>query len=188
MQNFHIKDGYKSREEYIQFNDIYTDEYQDNVYREIMQFSRFISPDVVFDVGCGSGFKLIKYFGNYKTIGSEININKLKFAYPDRDWVVSDFNKVINADLIICADVIEHLINPDELMEFFLKSNCKYFGISTPERDIVRGKDDMGPPLNIHHVREWNYKEFNSYIGSYFEIIIHKVLPRHNQLIICQKK
>jgi hypothetical protein len=31
--------------------------------------------------------------------------------------------------------------------------------MSTPERDLVRGPDDLGPPGNPHHVREWNLAE-----------------------------
>jgi hypothetical protein len=34
--------------------------------------------------------------------------------------------------------------------------------VSTPERDLVRGVQDEGPPANPHHVREWNRTEFGS--------------------------
>ena len=38
--------------------------------------------------------------------------------------------------------------------------------LSTPDRDRRRGPDDMGPPGNWSHVREWNVEEFRAYLES----------------------
>jgi hypothetical protein len=38
--------------------------------------------------------------------------------------------------------------------------------LSTPERDLRRGRDHMGPPDNSSHVREWNAAEFSAYLQS----------------------
>ena len=64
----------------------------------------------VIDIGCGTGFKLIKYLGEFDTIGyeTEPSIDFLKKTYPNRKWINSgkpsktfnkDGNK--NCDLII---------------------------------------------------------------------------------------
>jgi hypothetical protein len=40
-----------------------------------------------------------------------------------------------------------------------LLADAPFAVLSTPERDLVRGAEDMGPPLNPAHVREWNLAE-----------------------------
>jgi hypothetical protein len=49
--------------------------------------------------------------------------------------------------------------------------------ISTPERDIVRGKSNMQSP-NKDHVREWNEDEFRQYLeNNGFTISDHFLTP-----------
>ena len=67
------------------------------------------------------------------------------------------------------------------------------FGIlflSTPERNLVRGWYDYGPPENVCHIREWNAKEFRRYVAAHFEIISHQIthVEDATQLLICKKK
>jgi 2-polyprenyl-3-methyl-5-hydroxy-6-metoxy-1,4-benzoquinol methylase len=63
-----------------------------------------------------------------------------------------------NMDLCICSDVIEHIYDPDDfyLMKFLLSLDCSVYIVSTPKRDVM-GQD--GPPVNTHHVLEWNFHE-----------------------------
>lgn len=68
---------------------------------------------------------------------------------------------VLRKTLIICSDVIEHLVHPEHLMQT-LSSHLRFVPamvLSTPERDLVRGILDTGPPANPSHVREWNRAE-----------------------------
>lgn len=70
-------------------------------------------------------------------------------------------------DVVVCADVIEHLLDPDRCLAF-LKRITKSGGhivISTPERDVIRGKDCMTSP-KPEHVREWNMPELAAYLKS----------------------
>src|SRR5262249_11815808 len=79
-------------------------------------------------------------------------------------------------DLIVSADVIEHMVDPDRLIEMIKKhsGNHTLIVLSTVERDYSRGFDDNGPSPNSEHAREWNYSEFNEYIRSQgFRIIEH---------------
>lgn len=68
-------------------------------------------------------------------------------------------------DVIVCADVIEHMDNPDVLLEIIRRhsNNSSTIVISTPERDNIRGLDHFGPPPNPTHVREWNQGELVGY-------------------------
>lgn len=82
-------------------------------------------------------------------------------------------------DLIICADVLEHLKNPIPCLEF-TKSHLSSTGFavfSTPERDILRGIDCTVSPHSAH-VREWNSTEFQlllEHVG--FCLVDQKFLP-----------
>jgi len=70
-------------------------------------------------------------------------------------------------DLIVCSDVIEHMEDPDMLLSYIKKFAHKDGTIlfSTPERDVLRGKDNMHSP-NRDHIREWNKEEFTRYLTS----------------------
>ncbi|GAJ17799.1 unnamed protein product, partial [marine sediment metagenome] len=59
--------------------------------------------------------------------------------------------------------------NPDTLLEYIKLHSHPETNIilSTPERDIIQGKNSFGPPANKTHVREWNMAEFHKYISKY---------------------
>lgn len=179
-KTYFIKKGYKHRNSYTHYSDIgYEDEYQDEVYKTALRIMEENNLRRVFDVGCGSAFKLIKHFSNYDFIGAEIppTLEWLAERYPNFNWVESDFNKPVETDLFICSDVIEHLVDPDELIGFFKQSQYKFIVLSTPERDGVqrlqRGCLWDGPPANRAHTREWNFLEFKNYISSHFNVVEH---------------
>jgi SAM-dependent methyltransferase len=184
-ENYCLPENYTRRPSYEHFDDTsYRDEYQDDVYgraREIYEESNLNS---VLDIGCGSGFKLIKYFSDSDNIcGMELEptLTWLKNSYPNYNWIESDFNStnIINYDLLICSDVIEHIVDPDELMQFISNLNFKYCIMSTPERDAIQmyqfGKFTNGPPRNHCHTMEWAFSEYNNYISKYFNVIEHKL-------------
>ena len=70
--------------------------------------------------------------------------------------------------VVVCSDVIEHLVDPEPLIEN-LRSWLDYAPIvilTTPERDLVRGPNDLGPPINPSHVREWSLAELEPWLNS----------------------
>jgi SAM-dependent methyltransferase len=83
-------------------------------------------------------------------------------------------------DLIVCADVLEHLMNPDNCVRF-VKHHLSGKGLaifSTPERDYLRGKDCCSGP-KPEHVREWNGAEFAQYLDSHgFRLLEHLYFPQ----------
>jgi hypothetical protein len=70
-------------------------------------------------------------------------------------------------DLIICADVLEHLMDPGpsiEMMKRFSTAGTLLV-ISTPDRARLRGRNCMESP-KPEHVREWTVREFTRYLRS----------------------
>jgi hypothetical protein len=161
-----------------------TDEYQKEVYvyaNKIMKNNNFKK---IIDVGCGSGYKLVHYLSNYETIGYETQpcIDHLRKKYPTRTWVDSgqksksfNYNKQEKEyDMIMSSDVIEHIVDPDELIKFMKSFKCKYYLFSTPCRKVLtlrNGYDSNGPPKNKQHVREWTFDEFKMYLNKHFDVL-----------------
>jgi hypothetical protein len=124
----------------------------------------------VLDWGCGSGQKLIEFFGHFDTLGADVDyrLPVLQGRYPDRQWSVCPV--IVDHDVVLCVDVIEHLDDPLHLIRRFAVGRWRHLIIATPDRDLVaqhkyrRGRDRLrqrqGPPLNRWHAREWTAAEF----------------------------
>lgn len=173
------------------------DQWQLEVYLHALGIMKKNNYKSIIDIGCGSAYKLITYLGDYQTLGLElpVNVEVLRKKYPERQWQVSDFSmkSVITTDVVICSDVIEHLVNPDELLEYIKNITYKYLVLSTPDRSLMYRpwhRHYYGPPRNMAHIREWSYKEFAKYISLHFGIIDHRVtnLSQYTQMIICRPR
>jgi SAM-dependent methyltransferase len=197
MENYFIKDGYRINEINItndkvsdtnywnKHRNLAAEVYQFPVYEFISKFIKDKNINRVMDIGCGVGRKLThvnKENPSVEIIGidQEDPIEYCKKNYDFGKWYSDDFensqlSETIKSKLIISSDVIEHLINPNLLLDY-IKTKLDKDGIvilSTPERDLFRGTECNYSP-NKHHVREWNFKEFETYLESQgFEIIDH---------------
>lgn len=192
MNSYKIKENYKIRENNLLFNDSHnSNQWQYEVYQLAYTISKIIPKLPVLDIGCGSGYKLVNIFKDLKTIGVELEEfhSKLLEKYPDRKWLIkTDEPPKEKFGVIILADVIEHILNPDEMIQYIKNIDFRYLIISTPNRDDESLSQD-GPPNNHAHVREWAFQEFNDYIGEHFEIINHFVINKtqKTQCVICKK-
>lgn len=148
----------------------------------------------VADVGCGPAVKTKIFFDG---LGSEIALfdqegiqSVAESQLPTARFLAVDLESCEpsadgNADLVICADVLEHLQNPVPCIEF-CKSLVTREGLvifSTPERDQLRGTDcyESGHP---QHVREWNSREFRLLLESRGLVIqSERVLPAKRLLM-----
>lgn len=192
---YSIKPGYHHAISAEDFDDTPNkDEWQRSVYELALSKAGTMENPSILDIGCGSAYKLINMFSQYHTTGVEVEptFSWLQQQFPDKEWVLFDdaVPAALNGDLVICSDVIEHIANPDDLMEFLEDIPFRYLVISTPERDLVAGKQDFGPPANTAHFREWNGAEFRNYLRRWFILEEHLVLDDKSitQVAICSKK
>jgi len=195
-ETYKIRSDYQIRENVDDFDDrSYKDEWQDEVYAWANSIVRKYGFESILDIGVGSGFKLNKYMSDLKLQGidSPKTIEYLVSLYPEGHWLsYENLNySEVSAQFMICADVIEHLEDPVELLQN-IKSikNLSGFLISTPEREIKWGVDHMGPPPNIYHVREWNSSELISLLSDHFIVIDHKITNKAQgtQCVFCRPK
>jgi Methyltransferase domain len=173
MKNYFIKDGYVSRLDNKYFNDTRnTDKWQKEVYiyaKKLFNENKFSK---VLDIGTGSAYKLITNFAKNETLGLDVTrtVEWLRETYPEKQW--SDkFEPIQGYDMIIASDVIEHIVDPNTLLDLIEQCNPKLIVFSTPDRDLLAKGDPNGPPKNRAHVREWTMPEFHNYINSRFTVI-----------------
>lgn len=173
-----IHDSYQHRSEPQYFDATgSTDDWQSEVYRFAREIAGQYGLKSVLDIGCGSGYKLLKYFRGSTTIGTDVaeTCAVLRKRHPDRQWLVSDFAStcVPQAELVIASDVIEHVPDPDMLLQYIVRIAPRFVVLSTPDRNLLRFGTHNGPPLNPTHLREWSMPELHAYLSGFFEIEEH---------------
>ena len=174
MKTYYIKANYVHRLDNLFYDDTpKTDKWQKEVYIFAKKIAEENKIENILDIGTGSGYKLLENFKNFNTLGLDLEqtVEWLKKTYPDRKWT-SDFKPVTGYGLIIASDIIEHMPDPDILLNLIQESNPKFIVFSTPDRDLLN-RTPNGPPKNREHVREWTMPEFFNYINSRFDIIEH---------------
>lgn len=195
QEQYCIHKAYRHRIHNVHFNDIEnTDEWQKEVYQYAKNLAKENSYNSIIDIGCGSGYKLLRHFGEYPTtIGIDVGntYEFLKKKYPHKIWL--DANELdysqLEADLVISSDVIEHLLDPVSHLSNIKKiKGVKSIIISTPDRLLLDNK--YGPPRNETHIREWTGTEFRRFIESQnFKIISHQITnyEQATQMVACKK-
>lgn len=171
--------------EYVD-NPDFANRYQLEVYKFAAKVIKTEKCDSVVDVGCGHGIKLSKYIrpvcNDITGIDGRQSIDYCQANHPFGQWLVDDINHPAyptkrKYDLVMAVDVIEHLINPDNLIKYLKKlthKNSKVI-ISTPEREKLRGLDHLGPAgmANPAHVREWSQAELATYLSRH-NLVVEK--------------
>ncbi|MAM33766.1 MAG: hypothetical protein CMH28_01685 [Micavibrio sp.] len=160
--------------------------YQYYVYVYAAELAEKRDIKTIMDVGCGPAPKLrLVHNKNPKAhiigVDQPSAIEYCQSTYNYGTWVVDDFENpkedmdLPKADLIISSDVIEHLMNPDKLLDYArLKlADDGVILFSTPDRARMTHEDQKTPD-NPHHIREWTYRELEDYFVSRgFEVVEH---------------
>lgn len=147
--------------------------YQLPVYQLAKKYSRKNSK--IADIGSGPAYKLANIFRGHPNLFAYDQANAIKIVknlYPHIksyavDFESLDIHSYEQADIVICADVIEHVTNPDLLLGFIqsILSSSGLLIISTPCRKRLRGKYSLSSPKK-EHIREWSADEFICYLQS----------------------
>lgn len=197
--NYYIKDDYitntetltideDSGQKYWNANRIKSSYlYQFPVYSYLLDIVKTNNIKTIMDIGCGVASKLAYVHKKLPTLDfigiDQLNaIDYCNNTYDFGTWITDNFErpsgvlKTVNTpDLIVCSDVIEHLKEPNILLQYIkdVSSPETLIVLSTPDRDRLRGTECNHCP-NKHHIREWNSTELSEYINSQgFKIIDH---------------
>jgi SAM-dependent methyltransferase len=182
-----IKDGYLSLTERQSFggegSDAYwtperlalSRRYQYYVYVMARRLMSGQGRTSLMDVGCGPALKVRDLIAPHcsdlvlvdQPAAEGLVRQSLDCPFVAADLDANDIDLGRKFDVIVCADVVEHLQDPARC----LASIRRHLGsrsialISTPERDCLYGKDCMRS-MHPDHVREWNAEEFRRYLAT----------------------
>ncbi len=151
--------------------------FQHHVYRWGASLVRTRRLTSVLDIGCGPATKLAALIAPVCSDIAGID-QPSAIAVARRLGRPGDFRNVdlercehVQAnrtyDLIICADVLEHLLDPDPALALIARhchANTLVL-LSTPDRARLRGRGCMTCD-KPEHVREWSAPEFLAYLRS----------------------
>jgi len=162
--------------------------YQYDVYAAAARLVRERKLKTLLDVGSGPPVKLKELMPAGLDICLVDQPNTAQHAaelLPSAQFfsanLEGDFPAIGRAfDLVLCADVIEHLVAPDPCLDFMRRhlASQGLLLISTPERETLRGKNCSHSPHPMH-VREWSFGEFARFLASRgFDIVEHRLLPQ----------
>ena len=162
-------------------------EYQYDVYEYVARLLGEGRDCLILDVGCGYPIKaatLLRSRCQRLVLADQPTLQEtIAKDFPDLEFIPINLANPSGLgqkfDVIVCADVIEHLLDPDPAMSFFRHhlSPKGRLVLSTPERIISRGPDCVTSD-KPEHVREWAYDEFANYVESRgFVVREHKLLP-----------
>lgn len=151
--------------------------YQYHVYRWAAEIIRDRNLRSVLDVGCGPGIKLGRLIAprcsDIEGIDQPSAVAAAAAAGSPGKYTCVDLERPGEVmpwrtfDLIICADVLEHLIDPDPCMDLIRRFSGPrtVIVVSTPDRTRLHGRECM-ESTKPEHVREWAMSEFERYVES----------------------
>ena len=151
--------------------------YQPDVYQRTAEIARRVGAHRIIDIGCGDGEKLVALHPEFDVMGIDYreNLAQCRNNHDAGTWLEHDIEsddplpvEDFHGAVVVCADVIEHLVRPERLLAKVRAalSTCSAVVMSTPERNLRRGVHHAGPPPNLAHVREWSITEFRALLAA----------------------
>ena len=128
----------------------------------------------ILDFGSGSGtnIEMLNHLGNvcvYEKNEEIFNILKLKYEKLKNVKFIENFENEKFFDIILAADVIEHIKNDYEIVENFYKMlnpNGRLV-LTVPAYNFLKSRKDEV----LQHYRRYNKKSLRKLVSKYFKII-----------------
>jgi len=166
---------------------------------KVMQMVSHTRHSRILNLGCGEGYDIKNLFEKRQIefnlcCGLDLNIKALKYSRK----IVSAFRlDVVNGDvhhlpfklngfdLILCLEVLEHLMNPESVLEKISRSFKGACLFSTPYEPLYRLTRMLLLRKNIRnfgnhpeHVNHWSARGFRRLLEKYFEVeAVEKSFP-----------
>jgi hypothetical protein len=174
-RNWGIRPGYAARDDMSSFEDEAQPEvlHPPAVYAFAFHIARRYGVRNIIDIGCGRARELVQLHPEFHVVGIDLgpNIDYCNAQYPFGTWFDVDLTEpnplpisgdVAADSVVICSNVIERLKSPRSLLRNLrlMSKTCRAVIITTPDRELAGGVNELGPPGDPRHVREWTLPEF----------------------------
>jgi 2-polyprenyl-3-methyl-5-hydroxy-6-metoxy-1,4-benzoquinol methylase len=143
-----------------------------NFFSSLISLIKSLKVGSILDAGCGEGFtmdKLIKSDVGRRIEGIEYSKESILFGkklFPRlniRQASIYDLPYKDNSfDLVICTEVLEHLLEPEKAVKEMLRVTQKYLIVSVPNEpffmlsNFLRGKNFLRFGNDEGHINHWN--------------------------------
>jgi len=174
-------------------------------FRAIIQLLKTKKINKVADIGCGEGFVLNQLALNH--IGTEyIGLDNSREALKAAKKIHSNFKymkgniyklpfKAGKFDLVICGEVLEHLVDPEAALRELNRISRKYVLISVPLEpwfqlmNFIRGKYIYTFGNHPEHINWWGIHSLERLVNKRLKILSHTIsLPWQTVLCTVNKK
>lgn len=176
---YFLPSGYESRlePEYFVDEDLNA-VWQPDLYPEVATVAQRLGSRRIVDVGCGTAAKLVQLHPEFDVVGIDFgsNIAACRERYDFGTWIETDLDasqdlgyEDVPGAVLVCGDVIEHLVHPERLLRMLrgaLDRGAAAAFVSTPERELSNEPAHLGPPSSTMHVREWALEELEQFLAS----------------------
>lgn len=160
----------------------------ENFFKTLVSIVSPLNPKNILDVGCGEGFTLHRL--REKNIGEELEgIDFLKTAieigkkqYPDltlKEGSIYDLSYKDNSfDLVLCTEVLEHLVDPQKALRELARVSKKYLLLSVPNEpwfmlaNFIRGKNLLRCGNDIEHINHWSSSGFVRFVKKTVKVSV----------------
>jgi ubiquinone/menaquinone biosynthesis C-methylase UbiE len=162
----------------------------------------------ILDLGCGEGFDIKNIISTNKIdfefcCGLDLNYESLRFS---RDAISGASFHVVNGDvrylpfkprefdLILCLEVLEHLDDPDKVLEEISRQSIDFCIFSVPNEPLYRLTRMIVFRQNIRqlgnhpeHIHNWSKRAFVQLLEKHFSVD-HVFTPFPWTVVLCHSK
>ncbi|MGD9765179.1 MAG: class I SAM-dependent methyltransferase [Candidatus Binatia bacterium] len=156
-------------------------------HARLLQLLRDVEFSTLLDAGCGEGFTLSKLADRYPAVqltGTDRNPAALRHGggFPSRvPRVCGDVTRLPYAerafDVVLVAEVLEHLHAPDECLSEIARVTRRYVVATVPNEpyfciaNLLRGKNVAAWGNDPGHVQHWSTTRFAAVVRRHFRVL-----------------
>ena len=156
----------------------------------LTQLVRRAAPSSIHEIGCGEGYWVLRWIKEgLVTSGSDFSSKIVEIARenattqgisPDvfsRRNIYDICPGQIEADLVVCCEVLEHLEDPERALSIVQSLGARHVILSVPREPIwsamnlARGKYISNMGNTPGHIQRWSQRAFYELVARHFDVI-----------------